>query len=638
MRSGWLVCGLAAACTFAPTAEDWASQLHADGPCYDVNILDGLDETSTGELHDLFACVNGNGALDAYGTLDVALDGTTRDGIAGVVFARWFNALPTADVDPAALLAQGIAVLEDPADLLAGARLALELVYAEPWEDLGTTVPMNSQISLDSGLLVPLLPAVGAAVQVILDDTYAPLAPVVDALRSPLLRDAAWTLASLGVSEDPVLAGIADGWATDVADFLRRTRDESDDRWADASGDALRDLTEALLTQTGNDGRLALEHVADPLLPLLGDDDVRDDLSAALAREVSAGRIDPVGREALHLVSVDTLGGALSEGESSALVALIRLLHDGNTDVVCTFDYGLGTFDISLGNLSVQLLETLADTDPDTVVGSVDLLGDLLGYGLTDDMLDAVADGGTCPAIDAQLVSDLHALDRFNDTDAGTLLYVLLAVLDAARDRIPELVDLVSTLHDFGLVEPIEELVRATATSALVSDVLTLVPVLLEPDRYHEPALFPAGIEPLDFDAAWQIAESTLEEMPALTAVLNAVITQDTTWAAVGNLAHLLGDPRAEVAGVLPGLHEVLALDPDLAVADTLADTLESPALVRAPLVLLEGESLRAAIGATALTEPGPIPFTAQLVRGGTLDRLLVTLRLLATFLPPETP
>ena len=49
-----------------------------------------------------------------------------------------------------------------------------------------------------------------------------------------------------------------------VGDALERARDGSNDRWSEASGDALRDLADKLLIQYGNDGRMALEHLADP--------------------------------------------------------------------------------------------------------------------------------------------------------------------------------------------------------------------------------------------------------------------------------------------------------------------------------------------------------------------------------------
>jgi hypothetical protein len=40
-----------AGCGFSGTGLDWADQLEPSGPCYDANLLDGLDITSTDEEH-----------------------------------------------------------------------------------------------------------------------------------------------------------------------------------------------------------------------------------------------------------------------------------------------------------------------------------------------------------------------------------------------------------------------------------------------------------------------------------------------------------------------------------------------------------------------------------------------------------
>ena len=45
---------------------DWSDQVSPAGPCWEVNILDGLDESSTEELHGLFDCLNQGGNLDPF--------------------------------------------------------------------------------------------------------------------------------------------------------------------------------------------------------------------------------------------------------------------------------------------------------------------------------------------------------------------------------------------------------------------------------------------------------------------------------------------------------------------------------------------------------------------------------------------
>jgi hypothetical protein len=115
-------------------------------------------------------------------------------------------------------------------------------------------------------------------------------------------------------------------------------------------------------------------------------------------------------------------------------------------------------------------------------------------------------------------------------------------------------------------------------------------------------------------------------------------MAQEGTWVAVGNLGRLLGHADAEIAGVIPFFADHLADDPDLTVADDLADVLDDPTVVRAPLVIVEADGVRNALATTQITQPGPIPFTTQLVAGGTLDAWLQTLRLLSSLLPPEDP
>lgn len=642
----WGALALLGACTFVPSGGQDLFRSEPGGPCYDANLLDGFDDTD--EIHVVFACINAEGALDSYASLDAALDGPTRDGPAGAVLLAWLDTFPAVDLSLPDLLDEVLAVLEAPEELLSGVRMGFELLYASPWADLGAATPLNSQVSLDAGVFVPLLPMAGLVAGTALDEDLASLAPLTELLRSATLRQIAWTAASVGASDNPALAPLGRRWATDAGDAIARTRDPANDRWSAASGDSLRDLAGQLFTRTGNDGRPVIEHLGDPLRPLLADDVVRDRMEAALEDQIRAGRLDSLPAELLYLASVDPDGGALADGEDSALVALVRLLHAGDTEVTCSVDLIVTSLDISLGNLSLELLQLFADADPDTLVSGVGLLGGLLGIDLTDSILDLIVDSRVCPAIDAQLVADLDAIDRFNDAGAGTSLYVLLAALDAIdapTTRIPEVIDLIGTLDAFELVEPGEEALRDLHDAPLTDDLLAFLPALLDPWGYHDPDAFPPGIEPVSFADAWGMAEAVLEEsddgttaLGRVSSLLNIGLAQQGTWTAVGNLGRLLEQPDAETADALPWLTARLEADPDLEIAVTLADSLDDYAFVRAPLVLVEAEGLRGALGATQLTQPGPLPFTAVLVHDGTLDVLLDTLRLLVTLLPEDTP
>ncbi|MDP2313464.1 MAG: hypothetical protein Q8P41_11205 [Pseudomonadota bacterium] len=631
-------------CSFAETSEDWRDQLIPGGPCYDANLLDGLDVESTAEAHAVFACLNGSGTIEAYSALDLALDGDSRDGAVGLVLARWIADLPVAGLSLAALVDGALAVLDDPTGLYDGLHLGLELVYGAPWPWLGDAVVLNSQTSLDGGLLVPALPMVGAVAGAVLDEDLAPLEPLASAARSDTTRSLLWTMASASASTDPTLSDFAAGWASHVSDVLARVADGDNDRWRDATGHSLRDLATVIFTREG-DGRITLDHLGEPLEPVLADAALRDALERVLVDQVEAGRVDTLPSQVRYLATVDTLGGSLAAGEDSALVALLRLLHDANTEVDCSIDLGFFDVDIALGNLSVSLLQLLARQDADTVDGGVGLLGDLLGVALTDDILDAVADSGVCPVIDAQLVSDLHAVDRLADPQTDELLYVLLDVLAAFDDRgqVPALVDTIGEAHALGLVPPIEELLRDTADTAFASDLVALLPVLLDPWAHHEPDAFPAGTPPLDFPLVWDtvavvLAPNGFGESPlsALAGPVKAALAQDGTWTTLAALGELLGEPEALSADALGYVRALCDSDPGLAALDTLADTLEDDALVRPLLVIIEADAVRDAVARTELAQEGPIPFTARLVHGGTLDVLLDTLALLTTLLPDE--
>lgn len=631
-------------CSFAATTEDWQAQLAPAGPCYEANLLDGLDTTSTAEAHAVFACLNATGALDAYSGFDLALDAETRDGAVGLVLARWLADLPSFDLSLAGLVDSAMGLLEDATELFDLLHLGLELVYGAPWPWLGSAVPLNSASALEDGLLVPALPIVGDLARVLLEEDLAPLQTLADAARADVTPRLLWTLAGVARSDDRTLAGLADDWPAHLADLLDRTSNADNDRWSAASGDSIRDLADALFTYEYDD-RLTLDHVASTAEPLLSDTRLRDALAQVLTEQIDAGRVDALPVQILYLTSVDTWGGSLEAGEDSALVALLRLLNDANTDVDCTIDLVLFDIDIALGNLSVSFLELLAKQDPSTVDGGVSLLGQLLGVSLTDDILYGIADTGVCPAIDRQLVDDLHAVDRLADPQTDELLYVLLDALAALDDlgQVAALVNVVGEVHQQGLVPPVEEIVRDAADTAIAADLVALLPVLLDPWAYHDATYLPAGIPPLDFPTAWDTAAALLTPdsggatpIAALSGPIKALLSRDDTWTLVHRLGDLLAEPDALSRGALDYVADLCEADPALESLTTLGDTLEDRALLRPLLVLVEADALRDALAQTELTRPGPIPFTAGLIHGGTLQLLLDTLELFTTLLPEE--
>ena len=68
-------------CGAASAPESWTEQVSPSGPCWEVNLTDGLDESSTDELHGLFDCLNQGGNLAPFSGVVDAMDATSRSGI-----------------------------------------------------------------------------------------------------------------------------------------------------------------------------------------------------------------------------------------------------------------------------------------------------------------------------------------------------------------------------------------------------------------------------------------------------------------------------------------------------------------------------------------------------------------------------
>lgn len=628
-----LVC--LSACAPAAEGEHWQDQPSPSGPCYEANLLDGLSEESTDELHATYDCVNRTGLLGPLSRLVDAMDSPTRTGDpSGVELARIVNGLARADVDLLGLAGLGVELLDaDGEPVRALAEVSVELLYGTSYERVvAGDVSLQAGSSLDAGLLRPLLPGVRDAAAVVLDGDLKAATLLGEVLSSETLVSAAHTASAM--TESSSTSAVLEDLPLHLGQALEAVNSPGNDRWSDASGDSLRDLSEKLLVETGNDGRVALEHLADPLRVMLADDALQRRVEGALIRLEQDDHLRNLPPQVLYLASVDADGGSLSRGEDSALVSLLRLVHDANTPMVCSLDLWVTELEVDLGNLSVALLEELAQQDPSTVEGGVDLLGTVIGWSLSQSVLNSVADSGVCPVLDRQMVSDLDAFDRLNDPAAGDLLVVLLDLLEAIYDRndsrVPELVDALSTTHAFGATYPIEELIRDVITGGLVSDALELVDVVLHPTDHLDTSGFPTGVQPLDFDALWGILEqaftprnSGLTAVEELAPALQAMLLRDTTWQAIDNAGALMlrADSRVSTAAQL--LPEVLALDPELSAVQSSSPLFADPELAGPLLRIVENNDVIDAAAEAEVTTEGPMAWYARLVVSGTLDAAL---------------
>ncbi len=627
----------AAGCGFSGTSLDWSDQLVGSGPCYDANLLDGLDTTSTDEEHAVYDCLDAQGAIDAFGGLDESLDADTRDGAVGIVLAVWL-ADATADADGESLgtlVSAAGDVLDDPTLVTDQLPVLFELVYGVPFGWLGSSVDPAAD-PMTGGLLVPGMDLAGPLATDLLDDETW-VSPAAAALRSDRTRSLLWTMAALPTATDATLRTLGEDWPDLFSQAVSTCEDSSNDRWSGASGSSLRDIAGALVAP-GEGGDMTIDVVLASAAPLLQDEQAGERMRAMIQEQAAYGRLEALPAQVEWLASVDVDGGSLDGGEDSALTSLVRLLARGDQSVDCSIDLGLFDIDFSLGNLSVSLLELLEQQDPDTIESGVDLLGSLLGVSLTDSILDSVADSGVCPAIDRQMVTDLRSIDRLGDPQVDELLRVLLATLTASEGHVDTLVSAVHTTWDAGLMPPVEGVVRDLGDTSLASTLTATLGVLVDPDHHYNPADFPDDVEPLSFAMLWtllgELSDATAPPLEDLARPLALVVGEDATWTLVDNGAAMVGNPESGLRGVLAELQPMLWDEPTLGWLDDVATAIEDPTARRRVGVLAECDALR-----DAAVEPGtgPLPAVAGWTLDGSLDILVRTVQVLATLLPETT-
>lgn len=628
----------------ASPGEAWWEQREPQGACWQVNLGDGLDTEGADELHALYDCVNQRGGFDAIGGMDRAMDASSReDRPLGAEVGLLAKGLAGSGLDLFATAEVALSLMEgEDRPIEPALHVMVELLYGQPYAVIaGGGVTLESETALEQGVVLPLLPVVSQVSSAILDDGGDIPAMAAAALESEALDDAVCTVVGLARSEDDDVTRLRERLLPDLGAAIEATRDAGNDRWDEASGDSIRDLLRAALLETRGDGRNAIAALAGDLEPILESEEVRDRLRDLLQDLDREGQLDELPLWALHLAEVDVEGQTLCDadttsgcsGGDSALTALVRLLAETNAEVSCVY----GIYE---GNLAIDLLKQLSALDPDTVIDLNELLGDVLGYSITDDLLEWAL--GSCDGISdvGQIVDDLGSLDRLNDPESGKLLGVLIGALgalydeDAGLDELGPLADLLTIVDGRELMPPVEEVLRDLASTALMSDVAALVPLLLDPSPLRVDGC-PQGSSPLDFDSGLDLVAGLLlqgdrDEAPleTLQPLLNASLSHDGTWDAIGNLGALLSEDDAELQGALELVDALVAADPELGLLRQLGPLLEDEDVIGPALRLAESGELMDATGSTELSRGGPLPFLAGLVTGGTLTVVLRTLDL----------
>jgi len=644
-----------AGCEFHDAGDDWHDQLVPDSPCYRVDLLDGLSEASTDELHDLYDCLD-QGNFTALGGLVDALDEPARGGDpAGIELARLVNDLPAAGLDLAAMLDAAVTLLHDESQpIMTTAHWLVELIYGQPYAQLALSEPSLEAEALQAGLVEPALPLLGSLAGVILDEDNDPALFLAELLGADLTLDALATFTAAAGSEQEPLLSVREDLLRLAGAALLATEDTSNDHLQGGTGSSLRDAALVLSAQPDGD-ETVMGQLLVPASTLLDDPQVSEALIAAISRDYREGHLQALAAQITILATEDVDGDSLQLAEDSALVSLVRLLYIADRPVSCST---LGIEWLSTDNLSVWLLELIAEQEPDNVDFLLDIGGWTLSYG---SLVEAVA--GECTVDSAQFTADAPSLERLVDPQVGDLLVILLDLLQALQpqggtSRIPELVDILSLSHANGLVAPAEELLKDIGDTQLVSLVVDLVPPLVDP--WSEQAWcadgtdscleeYWAGYSPEDFSQerqpmelaqllalagrALQPGESGRSPAARCRPLALQAVHHDATWELTSNAGILLATPGALSSELLAALPAYQQLDPDWKLLSTSAVLLEDSSCVTPAMRLVETEPVLAAVATTSPDDEGPLPFFSRLVLDDTLAEVLATMKLVLDFL-----
>ncbi len=646
---------LLVSCSFQADQPHWTDQLQPDSPCYRVDLFDGLDESSTDELHDLYDCVDQGSLTPLAGVVD-AMDAPTRSGEpAGLDLARLINHLPDTGLDLAAIFDAAVILLDDGGTpVVAAAELLVELVYGTPYDQLESGGAPTQAGALDGGLVVPALPLVAVLATQAQDRDDGLGALTASALRADLTHDAVASFMAASASDEPLLEDLPTALPAQLGAAIDAAKDAGNDHWPNASGDALRDVAEALAARAEGE-RTTLELLLDPVELMLSDEVVRDSLIAALGDSARGGHLDVLPAQLAWLATIDPDGGSLDPGEDSALVSMVRLLHTADREVSCST---LGWEWLHTDNMSVWLLELIAEQEPDNVDFLLNIGGWTLSYG---ELIEALA--SQCTIDSAQFAADAPSLERLVDPQVGDLLVAMLNLLQGLQPEggsgsIPELVDIISIAHAQQLTPPIEELLKDLAGTRLVATAVSLVPVLIDPwseqawcangtdscleetwGGFDEQA-FEAGRHPVDIEALLALLttlgepdEHGVTPLERLRATLQLAVHHDATWTVLANTAALLQTPGARTGEILTVLPRWTEVDPEWKLLSMSADLLDDGACTTPVLRIAETEPVLDAISETSADQEGPLPFVARLVIDDTLAEVLATVKLILDLL-----
>jgi hypothetical protein len=626
--SRWLwLTAAALGCQAAP--ESWRDQLQPAGPCYEVNLLDGVD--SDAELHRTFDCLDRRGHLAPLAPTVATIDRPLEEGTVGRALAAALERLPELEVDVfgvITLLAD--ALRRDAQPVRVGVDLALELATGRPADAVrgGAVDPRDPEV-LASGVLVRLAPLLPIVARRLDGDQGPPIRGVVaDVLQSPETLRWATTFDAYARSTDPRIQPVIDRFAGELGHALAATGEPS--VWTGPTGDSLRDTLDMALTGPTP----LLDALAEDVVILLTDARVRARLPRMVESLEAGGHLARVPSQIAWMASVDRSARPLRGQEISALAGFLRLLHDTNRPFTCRASVlGIGV-DVDLGNLAVQILRVLSEQDAEFLISTSSILSDVLDAPLTDGALDLLVDTGLCPVLTDQVIDDIGAVETLKRAEAYDLLVAFLEVLQLLRrgeeDHLQRLADVATLVVDRGASDPITELLRDLGPTPLMSDVVALLAPLTNPAAFQIPSDDPVTLDDFIDLLLWVVSPRT-DGVPGngwslLAPLAEPLLQHDATWGALDAGAALLRDPDTRAHHLLALAPDLLAIDPELTLAADVGAVLRDDPLADALLPVLADGALSSELLTPIPTGDDPrtpIAWAVELATDGTLDDLL---------------
>jgi len=614
------------ACSGPNAQSELASQLSADGPCYQTNLADGIEEVE--ELHLAFACLNKGGHFDSLAGVDRALDAPIGPSSVGMELVAAVGSMDSPDLELLSSLGELADLLDAPHEPVDNALdLVLELSYGVAGPT-ARQADFDGRAALAGGPLQPLMP--------VLPDFATSLG------RDPAARDvlasvissaelARWvhTFAAFGRSSDPEVAQLRDQLGPSLGAVAAAVNSPSNDRWRSASGHSLRDLAAVFV----GGAEPVLPTMLPPVERALSDQQLRAELIDTFLDLQNDGVLDEFGSELAWFTNIDPNGGDLRYLESSAFAAFLRLLHGTNRPMDCSVNLLVTDLEISLGNLAVTVLDTIADLDPTQVEDLTSLVSDILGSPVSAWVIEQIVATEVCPAFTEQVYEDLAAVNALKRPEARNLINTIIALLQdlksADEDHLIDVANIATALVDAGGVEPLEEFIRDLGPEPLVPLLMDTLPLLYDPSDYG--IRVPDG-EPANLDAALEVmyllaapTENAPSGWAAMEPSVAPVLAHDGLWTALDRLAPVLEDERSTLHNPVMLVVTLEDLDPQLSSLQSLGAGVRNPEITLPLLRVLEEGTLAEELFATTEQggHPPPLAWFRERVMDGSIDDLL---------------